>query len=117
MPEFTVHIDSFSGVAGDEEDLLRLADALNDLPVGAPALSIDTVEGSIGATFQVEAAGLDEAVHDAVEAFGDALGRAGLGRRTKDGDLAVGGRLMIEESDLVESLVGRVTVEREALAV
>lgn len=78
MAEFTIQIDTKSGIACTEDQLDVIADTLGSGEALDAVVSIETETGVVGATFQVEAASIEDAGPAGVNAFKVALRAAGL---------------------------------------
>jgi hypothetical protein len=69
MAEFTIQIDTRSGIGCTEDQIDVIADQLEKGEALDPIVSLETRTGVVGATFQVEAAPIAEAGTAGVAAF------------------------------------------------
>ena len=75
--EWTLSIETFGGATDSADALERFADRLEQSGIArGPAASLNTREGVLSATFQVEASTEAQAADRAVNAFADALAAA-----------------------------------------
>jgi hypothetical protein len=79
MNEWTLDIETASGVPGGADDLERFARALDtDTRTTGAAASINSRTGVVSATFTIEAPDAVQATELGVRAFRDALSGSGL---------------------------------------